>query len=135
MKKLLIIVAICIAIISGPVVAENSLNYKPGLIQEALDNGEIVFVRYATTWCPTCNSQARTLQELRAENPKYNEKLTFVRVDFDRYRNEEVSTSRNIPRRSTLLLLKEDLELGRLVAETNKGKIKELLDLAFKAPS
>ncbi len=135
MKKLMIIIATCLVAISGPVFAENSLNYKPGLIQEALENGEIVFVRYATTWCPTCNSQARTIQALRAENPKYDRALTFVRVEWDDYQTHEVSISRNIPRRSTLIVLKGEEELGRLVAETNKEKIKNLLDLAINASS
>ena len=35
---------------------------------------------------------------------------------------------RKIPRRSTLLLLKGDKELDRIVAETSEARIKSLLD-------
>jgi hypothetical protein len=39
----------------------------------------------------------------------------------------------NIPRRSTLVVLKGDQELGRIVAGTRKGDIKALLDRALQA--
>ena len=135
MGKLLAIFTILLTFFALPVQAGETLDYKPGLIQDALDNGKILFVDYATTWCPTCKSQERTIERLRAENPQYNDVLTFVRVEWDDYKKHAVSTSRNIPRRSTLLVLKGDQELGRLVAETNKEKIKHLMDLAFEAAS
>ena len=65
---------------------------------------------------------------LRAKNPKYDQNLTFVRVDWDKYSSAEVSTARNIPRRSKLLVLKDDKELGRIVAGTGIDEIKALLD-------
>jgi thioredoxin 1 len=39
----------------------------------------------------------------------------------------------NIPRRSTLVVLKENDELIRLVAETQRKKIKYLMDTALAA--
>ena len=39
----------------------------------------------------------------------------------------------NIPRRSTLVVLKGDKELGRVVAETGRDKIKALMDTALAA--
>ena len=68
------------------------------------------------------------LGQLRSENPIYDENITFVRVDWDQYRGADVTTSRNIPRRSTLVLMKGDEELGRLVAVTSTEAIAELLD-------
>ncbi len=107
---------------------EEMLAYLPGDIQEALQNGETVFVDYATDWCSTCKTQERIIEKLRAADPAYNKAMTFIRVDWDVYSSHEVSTSRRVPRRSTLLVLKGDKELGRIVAGTSKAAIKKLMD-------
>lgn len=70
---------------------------------------------------------------LKAENPAYAEAITFVNVDWDTYRTAELTRSLNIPRRSTLVVLKGDAELGRIVAGTGKSEIKALLDTALTA--
>ena len=67
------------------------------------------------------------LKKLRAGYPEYNKTITFVLVDWDTYKNFEVTTSRRIPRRSTMVLIKDGKEIDRLVAETNERKIKALL--------
>ena len=71
------------------------------------------------------------LQKLRASNPKYDETINFVLVDWDTFRSHAVITLRRIPRRSTLVLIKGGRE-KRLVAKTSEQKIKELLDHALK---
>jgi len=107
------------------------IDYTPGLIQEKLAAGETVFVDYAASWCSTCKRQERVVQKLREENPSLDENISFIRVDWDEYGSHEVSTSRNIPRRSTLILLKGGEELGRIVAGTNTKQIKALLELGL----
>ncbi len=109
------------------------LTYTPGLIEERLGKGEVVFVDYHASWCGTCAAQDKVITELQAENPDYLQKITFIRVDWDTWQADAVTTSRNIPRRSTLLVLKGDSELGRLVAATAKDQIKGLLDAAVAA--
>ena len=108
--------------------AANSLPYEPGLIQSLLKDGKTVFVDYKATWCSTCATQERVVDQLRAENSAYDASMTFVTVDWDTYAEHDVTTSRNIPRRSTLLVLKKDQELGRIVAGTSSTEIKTLLD-------
>lgn len=103
-------------------------DYKPGMIQKALDDGKTVFVDYAADWCSTCARQERIIKALRAANPDYDANIVFVRVDWDDFGTHEVTTSRQIPRRSTLILLKGDQELGRIVAGTSEDEIKALLD-------
>ena len=71
--------------------------------------------------------------ELIQENPAYLKNVEFVRVDWDDFRKAEVTTSRQIPRRSTLLVLKSNKELGRIVAGTAKSDIKALMDTALAA--
>ncbi|MBX2884066.1 MAG: thioredoxin family protein [Granulosicoccus sp.] len=105
--------------------------YTPGLINDKLAAGETLLVDYSATWCSTCKRQERILNELRAENPMMDEKISFVKVDWDTYSSHDVTVSRNIPRRSTLILLRGDAELGRIVAGTNTDEIRSLLELGL----
>ena len=109
------------------------LEYTPGLVKERLAAGETVFIDFAAHWCTTCRAQERVIGQLLGENPAYEENITFVRVDWDQYGRGELATELNIPRRSTLVVLKGDEELGRLVARTSRGDIQGLLDTALNA--
>ncbi|PTX58040.1 thioredoxin [Litoreibacter ponti] len=102
-------------------------------IKAALAEGKTVFVDYAADWCSTCRKQERVINALRAENPEYDANIVFVRVDWDDFGNSPVARDRNIPRRSTLIVLKGNDELGRVVAGTSTAQIKELMDRALDA--
>lgn len=110
---------------------EGTVEYTPGLIEEKLAAGETVFVDFAATWCSTCKRQERIISELRTNNPEFDKNISFVKVDWDAYGSHEVATSRKIPRRSTLILLQGEEELGRIVAGTDSDQIKKLLELAL----
>ncbi len=125
--------AMAAAFLPSATMAAETVNYTPGLIERALADGKTVFVDYAADWCSTCARQERIISALRSENPAYNERIMFVRVDWDDYGQHDVSTSRNIPRRSTLLVLKGDQELGRIVAGTDTDTIRALMDTALTA--
>jgi len=109
------------------------IEYQPGTLQGLLNEGRTVFVDYHATWCSTCKAQRRTVQKLRARDPAYDAAMAFVSVDWDIYSRHPVTTSRAIPRRSTLLVLRGTEELGRLVAGTREADIKALLDIALAA--
>ena len=121
--------AACVAPVAA--LAKGFVNYKPGLINKELSRGKTVLVDYGASWCSTCARQARAINALRAENPAYDQAMTFVKVDWDTYSRHEVTTSRSVPRRSTLLVLKGNKELGRIVAGTSQGQIKQLMDLGL----
>jgi thioredoxin 1 len=104
------------------------IEYEPGLIQSLLNEGKTVFVDYSATWCSTCKAQERTISGIRAITDKF-ETMVFVRVDWDDYGRHAVTTSRKIPRRSTLLVLRGDDELGRIVAGTRKKDILALMEM------
>ncbi len=108
-------------------------DYTPGLVAERLAAGDTVFLDFTASWCSTCRAQERVLNELKAENPAYEQSITFIDIDWDTYRNAEITTSLNIPRRSTLVVLKGEEELGRLVAETGRNSIQGLMDTALAA--
>lgn len=109
------------------------LDYSDGMIDEALARGETVFVDYSATWCGTCKAQGRVIDALLAQNPAYDAAITFFKVDWDTYKNAPITVMHNIPRRSTLIVLKGDAELGRIVAGTGKAQIQELMDIALAA--
>ena len=124
----------CISVLTGLVLmsgtsfANENIVYTPGLIKERLSAGETLFVDYSATWCSTCKRQEKIVTELRESNPAYDEKMTFVKIDWDTYKGHEVTSSRNIPRRSTLLVLRGDEEIGRNIAGTDPKEIEALMD-------
>lgn len=112
------------ALLPFAAMAGDTVDYAPGVVQNALNQGKTVLVDYSAVWCPTCRRQHRVLSELRSENPAYDANILFVRVDWDRYRRAEISTALRIPRQSTLVLLRGNQELGRIVAGTRRNDIR-----------
>lgn len=117
--------------VAGPALAQ--VDYVPGLVDKELAAGKTVFVDFAARWCTTCRAQERKINALKSDNPAYEANITFVRVDWDDHGNGELANRLNIPRRSTLVVLKGDEELGRIVAGTRTEEIKGLLDTALAA--
>ena len=107
---------------------QDFVDYTPGLIETELAAGKTVFVAYAADWCTTCARQERIIETLRKSNPAYDEAMTFVTVDWDRFGRRDVATSRSIPRRSTLIVLRGDKELGRIVAGTREESVQNLMN-------
>lgn len=108
--------------------AEGFIEYTPGAIQSALAAGETVFVDYSAVWCSTCHVQERVINGLRDQNPAYDQAMTFIKVDWDNFGRHDVATSRRVPRRSTLIVLRGDEELGRIIAGTAESQIQALMD-------
>ena len=117
-----------------PMVAHAApLDYTPGLVKKHLAKGDTVFLDFKASWCSTCAAQERVINALKYENPAYEANITFINVDWDVHARSELSKSLKIPRRSTLVVLRGDQELGRIVAQTGQSKIKSLMDTALNA--
>ncbi len=116
-----------------PMAARAATEYTPGLVKKHLAAGDTVFLDFKTNWCTTCAAQERQISALLRQNPAYGQAITFIDVDWDKHSFSELSRNLKIPRRSTLVVLKGDQELGRIVAGTNKNKIKALMDTALAA--
>ena len=109
------------------------LGYSEGLVEQHIAAGHVVFLDFKATWCSTCKAQERVLKSLKAQNPQYGEKIVFIDVDWDDHKGTKLVSNLRIPRRSTLVALHKDQELGRLVAVTAQKDIQALLDLAAQA--
>lgn len=108
--------------------------YTPGLINQRLDAGETLIVDFFAPWCGTCIVQHKVMDRLKAANPAYDAKITFIQVDWDTYRRTEITSALNVLRRSTLIAIGPDRrELARVVAGTSEVEIKALLDAALAA--
>jgi len=112
---------------------DTGMDYTPGMVAGRLAKGETVFLDFSASWCSTCRAQAKIIKALQAANPAYKAKITFISVDWDTFQNDDLTKSLNIPRRSTLVVLKGDAELGRIVAGTSESDIKALMDTALSA--
>lgn len=108
-------------------------DYTPGLVTSELAAGKTLFLDFKAEWCGTCKAQERQITALKKENPAYGEAITFINVDWDDHRRSDLVKRLNIPRRSTLVVLKGDAELGRIVAGTSREQIKALMDTALSA--
>lgn len=131
-REFLALSAATVALAPLPAFAnEGWTDYQPGVATDALANGDTVLLDYSATWCSTCKAQERAIENIRAANPAYNGAITFIRVDWDTYSRAPITTIYGIPRRSTLVLLRNDAELGRIVADTRPAAIQALMDLAM----
>ena len=105
---------------------------EPQEVLEALGRGETVFVDFYTDWCTTCRAQERAVNALKKDNPAYEQAMTFLSIDWDQHAGSDLSKALNIPRRSTLVVIRLQADqtflMDRIVAGTRKSEIKALLD-------
>jgi thioredoxin 1 len=104
-----------------------------GKFQDIIKDKTPTLVDFYATWCGTCARQQRVMDQLRRENAAYDQNLTLIHVDWDTYRNSSLVTQYNVPRRSTIIALKGNVELGRTIAGTSVTDIQALFDAALNA--
>lgn len=115
-----------------PVSAQaETMEYSPGVAEEAMANGERIVLRFYTDWCSTCARQERIIQQLRSEMPEIDSDVTLIQVNWDEYAGSDLSRQFNVPRRSTIIALNGTRELGRTVAGTSVDDIRALFQAAI----
>lgn len=127
---LLVTTAVSLAM---PVMTHAATTYAPDLLKAELAAGKTVFLTFKASWCSTCAAQERVISALRQANPDYAARISFIDVDWDEWSGGDLVRELNIPRRSTLVVLRGDEELGRIVAGTGKAEIRALMDVALGA--
>jgi thioredoxin 1 len=132
-RRDLLIAATAAALVPAAAAHASALAFEPGLIDRELAAGRTLFLVWTASWCPTCAAQGRVISALNAENPAYQEAITFVDIDWDRWKNDEITARFNVPRHSTLLAVKGDQEIGRLLAQTGRAEIEALMNAALAA--
>lgn len=125
--------SLTLALPALPALAATGIPYETGLVERELAAGNTVFLDFYTDWCTTCRAQAATITQLRKSNPAYEEHMTFIAVDWDKHRKSNLAKRLSIPRRSTLVVLKGDQEIGRIVAGTRRADIQALMDKGIAA--
>lgn len=133
MKRREFIAMTAAATVLPVIVQARSATYVPGLAIKELQAGNTVFLDFSATWCSTCKVQGRIIEAYQQENPSYEDNIKFIKVDWDEFGRGDLSNALKIPRRSTLVVLKGNRELGRIVAGTARGAIKQLMDIALDA--
>lgn len=133
MKRREFLIAGASLIVAAPALAATGTAYAPGLVEKELAAGKTVFLDFYTDWCTTCRAQGAAITQLRGSDPAYDRHLTFIAVDWDQHAQSSLAQRLNIPRRSTLVVLKGDQEIGRIVAGTRRADIKALMDKGVAA--
>lgn len=114
----------------APASALTATGYTPAALAAAQASGKPFLIDFFASWCTTCKAQERVIDALIGENPAYGD-IPIIRVDWDEHERGELVRSMGIPRRSTLVVMQGETELGRLVAATGRADIAALLDLAL----
>lgn len=129
-RRHLLVTGLALAIFPTTSTAEIAA-YLPGLAEQAMREGKRIVLIFGADWCSTCRRQERIINDLRAASPRYDAELTLIRVDWDAYGTGDLSRGLAVPRRSTLIALKGQTELARIVAGTGAAEIKALMDRAL----
>lgn len=124
------LVALMLMALAGAGMAAEPVPYTPQVLADAKAGGKPFLLDFFADWCSTCKAQERVIGELAAANPAYAG-VPVIQVDWDQEGRGELVRQMSIPRRSTLVVLRGDAELGRVVAATGKDDIARLLDLAL----
>lgn len=110
-----------------------SLTYAPATWPELRDSVDRVVLNFRASWSITCQIKQEMITGLLDETPEYR-RLTFVDVDWDTFGPSDwVERRLKVERRSTLIALKGQTEVARLVNAPDVARIRAFLDAALAA--
>jgi thioredoxin-like negative regulator of GroEL len=101
---------------------------------KATQNKSLILVDFAARWCPGCVRLENEVFE-NAQFKKTAQKLTKVRLDFDKFENLTLAKKYNVKFIPTLIILNTDLEeVARMVDYQPLSKVRSFIDDAQKRP-
>jgi thioredoxin-like negative regulator of GroEL len=86
--------------------------------------GRGIVLAFGVEWCPVCSRQGATLARLANERAECG--ILLVHLDFDA--NRELARSLGVREQGTLLGLRGEQEIARLVGVSDAASIRALLD-------
>lgn len=116
-------------VLAVPAIASvvNATKFTPAALADAQKSGKPVLVEVSAPWCPTCKAQKAVFSELE----KQDRFKSFVKLEVDYDSQKADLRSLAATRQSTLIVFKGDKEVGRVVGETRREAIEELLAKAL----
>ncbi len=129
MQRRTLLVLTAAAMLATPMAyAAEPAAYSPELVAAELAAGKTVLIDFSASWCPSCQTQGRQLEALRAENPAYDAAITFVEADWDTYKDSALATQYGINHRGSLLVLRGDAVVFQSSTHSTKDALKAMLD-------
>lgn len=118
-----IVAAAATAMAFAPAAAPAPVAFDRAAFEQAQAADKRILVDIHAPWCPTCRAQEPIIQRLAAA--RGNESLVVFRVDFDSQKNDVRAFGAQ--RQSTLIAYRGSRETGRLVGDTDPGRIAALV--------
>jgi thioredoxin 1 len=94
-----------------------------------LESDRPVIVDFWAAWCPPCRTMAPILNALAGERPD----ILFVTIDADA--NQQTVVERQVLSMPTFLVIRDGVEILRLVGSRPKHRLSAELDEALAAPA
>ena len=107
----------------APAAAPAPVAFDRAAFEQAQAADKRILIDIHAPWCPTCRAQEPIIESLSAA--RGNESLVVFRVDFDSQKSDVRSFGAQ--RQSTLIAYRGDRETGRLVGDTDPGRIAALV--------
>lgn len=112
--------------------AYRATEYVWGMRATLRESGQTVIYNFRASWSLTCQIKEELLADLKQENAAY-QRLTFIDVDYDTFGPSQWVERMNVRRRSTLVVMKGDVEITRLENQPFKPQLRSLLNAALAA--
>lgn len=101
--------------------------YSQPIFDKLIKDGKPVLVEVSAGWCSTLHAQARITDALLRE-PSYRG-IRVLKIDYDR--QEAALRTLRVARQSTLIVFKNDKEVGHSLGDTSHDGIESLLKRAI----
>ncbi len=132
MHRRLFLTSLAAATLPITATAYSPLQYGPASWGDVRANNDRLVLNFRAAWSLTCQIKADLLANILTSSPQYRA-LTFVDVDWDTFGPSQWTERLGVQRNSTLIAMKDEKEIARLVNEPYERALRRLLDTALAA--
>lgn len=115
--------AVVLTAFSGNAFAAERVAFDRDAFEAGLKSGKPILVDITASWCSTCQRQKAIVTELM-QKPEFAG-FTIFEVDYDT--EKDIMRAFGAQQRSTLIVFKGGVEVGRIVGDTSWTSIDALL--------